>query len=225
MNQNALILFHELMKKGWISRDEQTAVWNLASDPQTMDDLTIMGRELGFDLVRGTNRLYLVPTQDNDLFLKNNMDFRKDIGDTGAKVRDIYLMNYLAVFTLYEFFRGEGDSPLIREYISRDELIADFTRHAEAASKKDAGDTDTSDVFRQMAESWLAKKEGKKDSLKQDERQGILSRLIIKFKADELFTDDGDRIRPTQKLKDLMPYVLRKERAEQINRWIAGKGD
>ncbi len=44
---------------------------------------------------------------------------------------------------------------------------------------------------------------------------------MLKFKADELFIDDeGGRIRPTKKAKDLMPYVLRKDRVQTINSWI-----
>ena len=45
--------------------------------------------------------------------------------------------------------------------------------------------------------------------------------LVNKYKADELFdVGEDDVIRPTRKLKDLMPYFLRKDRIAEIQGWI-----
>ena len=42
-----------------------------------------------------------------------------------------------------------------------------------------------------------------------------------KYKTDELFdVGDDDLIRPTRKIKDLMPYFLRKDRIIEIQNWI-----
>ena len=46
---------------------------------------------------------------------------------------------------------------------------------------------------------------------------------MLKFSAENLFDDDGDRIKPTMKLKDLMPFVLRKERIVDVNKWFEGE--
>ena len=82
-----------------------------------------------------------------------------------------------------------------------------------------------SENMKKLAENWLGKLEGAQDSKKLNERYGILNKLLIKFRADDLFTEDGQQIRPTEKLQDLMPYVLRKERAVEVNRWLEGSSD
>ena len=42
---------------------------------------------------------------------------------------------------------------------------------------------------------------------------------MAKFKADDLFVEgQGDTIKPTQKTKDLMPYLMRKGRLKEIEK-------
>ena len=97
MNNSVLKLFHELMKKGWIDRNDNSLMWNLVEDNEARDELDQMGIELGFEIIQAQDRIYMVPTQDNDLFLKNNVDYRADIKATNeVRSRDLYLMNYLA---------------------------------------------------------------------------------------------------------------------------------
>lgn len=229
MNTNSLILFHELMKKGWVDRNENSILWNYAEDTDARDELEQMGKVLGFEILQAQDRIYMVPTQDNDLFLKNNIDFRSDIKATNeVKSRDLYLLNYLAIYILYLFFRGEGNDAQIRDFITKEELIKEFSEHCLSVTREDIGDNDLTDDysenFRLLAEDWLSKKEGDPASRKIEDRYGVVNKILLKFKVDELFTtDDSNIIRPTKKTKDLMPYVLRKDRVQMINSWIEGE--
>ncbi|MBQ8942409.1 MAG: hypothetical protein IJ062_11290 [Firmicutes bacterium] len=228
MNKKALILFHELMKKGRIDRTENGLLWNYAEDNEARDGLDQMGEELGFEILQAQDRIYMVPTQDNDLFLKNNVDYRADIKATNeVKNRVLYLMNYLAVYILFIFFKGEGNDAQVRDFISKEELIKEFTEHCQSVTAKeiDADDktNDYSENFYMLSEDWLGKKEGEENSRRTEDRYGIVNKILQKFKADDLFTvDESGLIRPTPKTKDLMPYVLRKDRIQMINAWIEG---
>ena len=146
MNEDAVRLFHELMKKGYIERSDNTT----------------------------------------------------------------YLMNYLAIYILFLFFRGEGEDPRIRDFIMKDELISEFNKHCESIVKKDLSEGESKDDFSQnmymLSEDWLGKKEGLSDSKK--------------IRADDLFYDEGGKLTPSQKTIDLMPYMLRKERIISINNWL-----
>ena len=74
-----------------------------------------------------------------------------------------------------------------------------------------------------LAEDWLGKKEGDPASRRVDDRDGVVNKIILKLRADDLFVEGDDgRVVPTKKTKDLMPYVLRKERVQVINAWIEG---
>ena len=53
---------------------------------------------------------------------------------------------------------------------------------------------------------------------------GIVNRILNKHEADALFyVSEGDLIRPTTKMKDLMPYFLSKHRVIEIQNWIKGE--
>ena len=229
MNKSALKLYHELMKKGWIDRDDNSVLWSFVEDPEARDELDQMGADLGFEIVPAQNRIYMVPTQDNDLFLKNNIDYRSDIkAGNDVRTRDLYLLNYLAIYILYTFFKGEGPEALVRDFITKEELIKEFTDHCLSVTQKgvDGEDKaeDFSESFYMLAEDWLGKKEGDPASRRVDDRYGVVNKIILKLRADDLFVEGDDgRVAPTKKTKDLMPYVLRKERVQVINSWIEGE--
>ncbi|MCF0134171.1 MAG: hypothetical protein HUJ72_09920 [Blautia sp.] len=225
MKKQTVEVFHALMKKGWIDRTENIDIWRYYEDPEIQEELETMKDGLSFELIRSGDRIYLVPTQDNDLFLKNNVDFRKDISaNKEVRTRDIYLMNYFSIFILYTFYHGEGTDPRCREFISKEDAIKEFSDHCRACIKgaDTAKQTDYSDNFIQLANAWLSKTDGPVDSRKFDERYGILNRLLIKFNAqhDDLFYEESGNIRPSRKLDNLMPYFLRKERIAQMQEWI-----
>lgn len=226
MKKQTVEVFHALMKKGWIDRTEDSEIWRLNDDTEVQEELEIMEKELGFYIIRAMDRIYLVPTQDNDLFLKNNVDFRKDISaDNEVKTRDLYLMNYFSIYLLYIFYHGEGTDPKCRDFITKEDAIKEFSEHCRACVKvaENAEQTDYSDNFIQLANTWLSKTDGTADSRKFAERYGILNRLLIKFNSehDDLFYVESGNIRPTRKLDDLMPYFLRKERIDEIQKWVS----
>ncbi len=231
MNKNTLILFHELMKNGMVDRNENSLLWSRAEDPDARDELDQMGKELGFEILQAQDRIYMVPTQDNDLFLKNNVDYRADIkAGSDIRNRDLYLLNYLAIYILYLFFKGEGNDAQVIDFITKEELIKEFTEHCKSVTRKDIDDNDRTDDysenFHMLAEDWLSKKEGDPASRRKEDRYGNVNKILLKFEADGLFTsDESGIIRPTKKTKDLMPYVLRKDRVQMINDWIDGENN
>ena len=226
MNRKTVEVFHALMKNGWIDRREDHIIWSYADDVEIQEELEEFKAVMGIDLFRAGDRLYMIPTQDNDLFLKNNVDYRRDIkADNTVRTRDLYLMNYLSIYLIYLFFNGEGSDPLCREFISKEDFVALFTDHCKSIEKVslegDAKEQDYSDNFRQLASVWLGKLDGELSSQKFDNKYGIVNRILNKYKTDELFdVGEDDLIRPTRKMKDLMPYFLRKDRITEIQNWI-----
>ena len=226
MNRKTVEVFHALMKKGWIDRHEDSVMWSYAEDVEVLEELEDFKAVLGIDIFHAGDRLYMIPTLDNDLFLKNNVDFRRDIkADNTVRMRDLYLLNYLSIYLIYLFFSGEGSDPLCREFISKEDLVSLFTEHCRNVEKTsldgDNKEQDYSDNFLQLAIDWLSKLDGEPTSQKFDNKYGIVNRILNKYKTDELFdVSSDDLIRPTRKLKDLMPYFLRKERIAEIQNWL-----
>ncbi len=227
MKRQTVEVFHELMKKGWVDRSETPEIWRYLEDPELLEEMDVLKAGIGFEILRRGDRIYLIPTQDNDLFLKNNVDFRKDISaDNEVRTRDIYLMNYFSIFLIYVFYHGEGADPKCREFISKEDLVKEFSDHCKACignAESVDGRTDYAENFVQLANAWLSKTEGIQESRKFGEKYGVLNRLLIKFNKehDDLFREEAGIIRPSRKLDDLIPYFLRKDRIEEIQGWIS----
>ncbi len=230
MRKQTVAVFHALMKKGWIDRAENIDIWRYYEDPDILEELETMKEGLGFELIRSGDRIYLVPTQDNDLFLKNNVDFRIDIkANNEVRIRDLYLMNYFSIYLIYMFYHGEGTDPKCREFISKEDAIKDFSDHCRACiNGADSSEkTDYSDNFVQLANAWLSKTDGDLESMKFGEKYGILNRLLLKYSPDrdDIFYQESGNIWPTRKLDNLMPYFLRKDRIIEMQEWLKEVND
>ena len=185
MNRKTVEVFHALMKNGWIDRREDHIIWSYADDVEIQEELEEFKAVMGIDLFRAGDRLYMIPTQDNDLFLKNNVDYRRDIkADNTVRTRDLYLMNYLSIYLIYLFFNGEGSDPLCREFISKEDFVALFTDHCKSVEKTslegDDKEQDYSDNFRPLASAWLSKLDGELSSQKFDNKYGSVNRILNK---------------------------------------------
>ena len=223
MNRSSAEIFKKLLKKGWLDRRDDALIWNALDDEEVISDIDILKAAFCFDTLRVGDRFYLIPTQDNDLFLKNNVDYRKDIkAGNETRTRDLYLLNYLAIYIIFLFFKGEGSNSQCREFITKEELIVQFTKHCLETESTDAeNQNDFSESFVALAQDWLSKTEGNLDSAKvTTEKYGVVNKIMLKFKADGLFEEVEGKILPTRKMIDLIPYWLRKERAKDINMWI-----
>jgi hypothetical protein len=225
MNKKSAEIFKVLLKKGWIDRRDDALIWNNLDDKDVISDIDVLKDTFDFDTLLVGNRYYMIPTQGNDLFLKNNIDFRKDIrAGNETRTRDLYLLNYLAIYIIFIFFNGEGGNPQSREFITKKDLISMFSKHcSDTESRDNDSNNDFSESFKSLAQDWLSKTEGNPDSTKATtEKYGVINRLMMKFKADDLFEEMEGKIYPTRKMTDLMPYWLRAERVSEINKWIEG---
>lgn len=223
MKKSSSEIFKILLKKGWLDRRDDTLLWNALDEEEVISDIEVLKSSFCFDTLRVGSRYYMIPTQDNDLFLKNNVDFRKDIkAGNEIRMRDLYLFNYLAIYIIFLFFRGEGNNPQCREFITKEELVLKFTEHClETESAETSINDGFSESFVALAQDWLSKTEGNTDSIKATtEKYGVVNKLMMKFKADSLFEEMEGKIIPTRKIIDLMPYWLRKERIAEINAWV-----
>lgn len=230
MNEKALMIFRQLLKTGMISREDTPELWSDYETSEVREALDVLRKQLDFDIYRASDRAYLIPDEDNVIFSKDNMDFRRDIrSGNDIKITDLYLLNYLSMYLLYEFFHGEGSEPLCRDFVEQDDFINIFTSHCESVSaKKMDADKITDEYsinFCRMAEQWLTKTYGEPESRQIATKTGCLNRVLIKMRNENLFLDDNNMIVPTQKLKDIMPYFLRKERTASIHRFLGGLSD
>jgi hypothetical protein len=190
--------------------------------------MEVLKRELDFELWGAPSRVYLIPNQSNDLFLQNNMDFRRDIkAGSDFKQVDLYLLNYLCMYLLYVFFRGEGNDPQVRDFIEQEVFLHEFTEHCDAIKREEKmaeqAERKYSVTFLNLAKQWGAMLPGEReDHVRKMTRWGHLNAIMAKFRKENLFVESDGKIRPTQKCRDLMPFFLRKERVQDIQMFLKG---
>ena len=179
------------------------------------------------------DRSFESATSFHDGYALVREDYKRKIINEKGEVRaaDLYLLNYLAVYLIYLIYKGEGDNPKCRDYIEKENFVKLFTEHCKEVESKALGEeivkTDYSENFVQLAKAWLQKPDGKPvDNKALDSKFGIVNKILLKLKADGLFNEkDGNKIEPTRKMNDLMPYFLKKERVAAIQNFFNGEDE
>lgn len=220
MNIKTAKIFKSLLTNGYIEKDTDPEIFSFYYEEEVSEELDILQQEFDFTLLRAGRRIYLIPNQSNELFLQNNSDFKKSVG-SDAKLLDIYLYNYLAVFILHSMYGGEGNNLATREMFTVQRMIGEFSEHceqirSEADSFENASDK-YSVEFLKIADKWLSKR-GDTDSTAIDTKYGTIMRIIRKFRDEELiYESEAGVYKPTRKLSDLMPYFLGEQRVKEVN--------
>lgn len=222
MKPESLKLFAKLMEKGYITREQDSSFYEDYCDAEIASELAIMEQELDFTLYRTNGRLYLLPNPSNELFLQDNSDFRRSVGN--EKLEELYLLNYMAIFLLHELYGGKGNTLQTRYYIKESDFLTEFTQHceqvrADGEALKSAAAQYSMDFLR-LADNWLAKRGDESNSV--DTKHGCFMKIIRKFRDEELLYDADGVWKPTVKLNDLMPYYLSQNRIAEIHAILEG---
>jgi len=224
MNRETLKLFSKLMDKGYITREQDEIYYEKFFDAEISAELAVMEEELDFTIYRTNGRLYLLPNPTNELFSQDNRDFRRSVGNESLET--LYLLNYLAMFLLYQLYGGKGSRIQIRNFIKESDFLNDFTKHcekvrAESEAFEEASARYSID-FIYLADRWLAKLGSISNST--DTKHGCFMKVVRKFRDEDLLCDsDSEGVwKPTVKLNDLMPYFLSKERVSEIHGILGG---
>lgn len=220
MNVRTAKLFRALMDNGYIEKENDEELFSYYYDDEVSDDLAMLQREFEFRLFKTPRRIYLIPDQSNELFLQNNADYRRSVG-SDAKIYDIYLYNYLAVFILHSMYGGKGNNLETREMFVVSDMIREFSEHCRRIREEEQEYEHASEKysieFCRLAAAWLSKRNDI-DNNSTDTMNGTIMKVIRKFRDEELIYESEPNVyKPTQKLSDLMPYFLSQQRVAEVN--------
>ena len=161
MNVRTAKLFRALMDNGYIEKENDEELFSYYYDDEVSDDLAMLQREFEFRLFKTPRRIYLIPDQSNELFLQNNADYRRSVG-SDAKIYDIYLYNYLAVFILHSMYGGKGNNLETREMFVVSDMIREFSEHCRRIREEEQEYEHASEKysieFCRLAAAWLSKR-------------------------------------------------------------------
>ncbi|MGN0614476.1 MAG: DUF6063 family protein, partial [Porcipelethomonas sp.] len=209
------------------AKEDEPELFTAYYESDVADELGILQQEFDFTLYKTGGRIYLIPNQTNDLFAQNNADLKRSVG-SDAKLDDIYMFNYLAVFILFSLYGGSGANLRTREFFKVSDMIAEFTDHCQhirSEAEDFAGASEKYSIdFIRLADKWLSKRSEKEKSV--NTMYGTIMRIIRKFCEEELLIGkEPDTYEPTRKLNDLMPYFLSQKRIEEVNSIFKGSDE
>ncbi|MCI7349742.1 MAG: DUF6063 family protein [Ruminococcus sp.] len=220
MNIRTAKLFRALMNNGYIEKENDEELFSYYYDDEVSDDFAMLQQEFEFKLFKTPRRIYLIPDQSNELFLQNNADYKRSVG-SDAKISDIYLYNYLAVFILHSMYGGKGNNLETREMFVVSDMIQEFSEHCRKIREEEQEYEHASEKysieFCKLAAGWLSKRNDI-DNNSADNMNGAIMKVIRKLREEELIYESEPNVyKPTQKLSDLMPYFLSQQRVAEVN--------
>lgn len=220
MNVRTAKLFRALMNNGYIEKESDEELFSYYYDDEVSNDFAMLQQEFEFKLFKTPRRIYMIPDQSNELFLQDNSDYKRSVG-SDAKLPDLYLYNYLAVFILHSMYGGKGNNLETRELFKVSDIIKEFSEHCrkirDEAKDYEIAAEKYSIEFCGLADRWLSKRNDI-DNNSADNMNGAIMKVIRKLRDEELIYESEPNVyKPTQKLSDLMPYFLSQQRVAEVN--------
>ncbi len=228
--QTALKVFRILLENGQLDRDANEELFIEYLNPEVMECLNQFEEEMDCRIVRYGNIIYLIPSCENKLLGYRTKDQREWIG-ANARLSDVFLMDYIAMFILYLFYAGKNKNPKQREFLRLTTLVEELDRRFASILSADKDETTKLEEhysinFLRIAELWASKKafEEKKLSTK----MGMVLRVCRLLELERLvrIVDDEKEIRTTRKLDDLMiNYYLNDNRVQEVREIFEERGE
>lgn len=206
----------QLMMKGNLNDREEPELFSLAAEDAIRLELETFQEEWQFYLLRTPHDLYLIPLSDNEMFSIRLRELREHTA-SNAKNLDAYLQCYIIMVILWMFFGSRNGKPQRESSLRMKDIVEKLDeRFASESQREDMENVQIN--FHKIAEKWkgsILLDEGRKSSKTEAVRSAC--RFLEKHKLLE-FRDDGDEIRPKQRLIDLMTYYyLSDKRITEIN--------
>lgn len=228
--RTASALLKVLMEDGKLSRASHKDLFMAyISETQVEEILDAMMEELDAEVLRVSNTLYLIPSQENELLGFRHRDTREWFGSAARQV-DAFLAYYIVAVLLNLFYGGKNRDPKQREFLSLLHVVEELdSRTSEVLHQKEAAkelDQKVSMNFETCAQVWDIKKSHEEGS-RSTTKMGFLLRVARLLQMEGLLriSEDEKEIRTTEKLDDLMShYYLKEERVQEIQR-IFREGD
>ncbi|MBG0763291.1 MAG: hypothetical protein H0S78_00145 [Tissierellales bacterium] len=216
-------IFRILLEKGQLDREEHSDLFIEYLNSEVQQVLDEFEEEMECKIIKINNTIYLLPNYDNSLLGFKNKDFRQWIG-SNARLSDVYLSYYIAMFILFKFYDGKNKSPKQREFMRILTLIDELDKRFEVIINKGAEMVvETEEEFDVNLAS-IAKLWKEKITLEENKRKtkyGTILRICSLLEQENLIRllDNKKEIRTTKKLDDLMTYYfLNDSRIEEINK-------
>lgn len=219
--EQALKIYRTLLEQGEINRQKDRELFQAYTEhPEIKNILEKFEIELGFRIVETPRTLYLVANIENKVMSFSLRELREAIkGD--AKLIDTFLICYIIMFILYLFYGGKNADPKQADFLQLKDIVSALDERFEKIDEDAQSllEEDYSINFRNIADEWKSKIA---DGSGRATRRYMVKRACDILEKQKLVFypngENGEEIRPEEKLDNLMRYYyLLEDRIKQLN--------
>lgn len=202
-----LLEHHELreenapeLHKAYIEQDE---VQNLVKSQAELADSCI-------ETYAGT--VYLIPREDNFFLGYSKGQLKKELCRSNATDKDYYLVQFVVLVLLLEFYDGQGSSAKTRDFIRLGELQNSITEKLQEGASRYSEDEQTQNglAFTAMQQAYEALKSDEKGRRQKTTKEGFMYNILRFLQAQGLidYIEQDEMIKTTRKLDNFMDWNL-----------------
>ena len=156
--------------------------------------------------------IYLIPKEENVFLGFSKAKLKETLCKSAATDKDFYLLQFVILTLLVEFYDGQGSSSRSREYIRVGELqnciSARLKEGVENTSEEE--EEQKGIAFRNMLEAYEALRSDDKGSRAKTTKEGFLYSILTFLEKQGLieYVEEDEMVKTSKKLDNLMDWNL-----------------
>lgn len=156
--------------------------------------------------------IYLVPQADNFFLGYSKGQLKKELCRSGATDKDYYLVQFVILVLLLEFYDGQGSSSKTRDFIRLGELQNSITEKLKDGAMRYTEDEQARAgmAFTAMQEAYEALKSDERGRRQKTTKEGFMYSILRFLQAQGLidYIEQDEMIKTTRKLDNFMDWNL-----------------
>lgn len=223
-------IFYYLLQHHQLAEDEEKRLYRAYTNSEKITALVQSQGEYAQCLVkRYGNVLYLIPQLDNNFLGFSRSQLKKRLCRSDSSEGDYYLLQFVILILLKEFYDGRGSSSKTREYLKIGQLqnsISYYLQQGAAAEENKLQEGLSYEAMREAYEALKSTDDGK--TRRRTTKEGFLYHVLAFLQEQGLvdYLDQDEMITTTKRLDHLMDYyLLNKHNYPLVQTIIAGEGN
>jgi hypothetical protein len=206
-------IFYFLLEHHQLSREDASSYFDRLSASEELGSLVRSQAESAHcKFERYGSVYYLIPDEDNKFLGYSKAQLKKELCKSGATDKDYYLVQFVILTLLLEFYDGQGTSSKTRDYIRLGELQNSISdRLKEGRDRMEENEqNDQPLAFAHMLQSYEALRSDDRRRRQKTTKEGFLYTILHFLQEQDLidYIEEDEMILTTPKLDHFMDWNL-----------------
>lgn len=172
--------------------------------------------------------IYLIPEQENNFLGYSKGQLKRELCRSNSTDKDYYLVQFVILVLLLEFYDGQGSSSKTRDFIRLGELQNSITEKLKEGAARCSEDEQFQNgmAFTAMREVYESLNSDEKSSRKKTTKEGFMSGILRFLQEQGLidYIEQDEMIKTTRKLDNFMDWeLLNKNKFYRIQKIIGAE--